>query len=92
MNGPHGRFNQAGDLAPRTGEQSRAIRRNLSTLGVDSAPLFAVHGFDDFTAAGAVVAGIRQTAIVPTRGYNGDLPAGLLPVVQRRPPWESSGE
>ena len=86
----YGTNNQAGDLKPHDGVDSRKWRRGMGFFFVHAVTVQGRHGFNDFVGA------IRLPGVVPravrplTSGYFGDTPADVQPVVYRLPPWGGS--
>lgn len=85
--GRYGAFNQAGDLAPKTGAQSRLIRANLGNLFVPFTLVVGRHGFNDFLGA-THIPGVHDKPIVNPSGYFGALPGVTQPTLVRGLPWE----
>lgn len=86
LRGRYGQFNQAGDLAPRTGPYSEGIEEELGTLFVRPATVFMRKGFNNFVG-GIQITNANPRAVVNPSGYNGAAPAGLQPSVLRPLPW-----
>ena len=82
----YGGNNQAGDLAPRTGAQSNAIKANMRSLFVQPQTVQGKRGFNNYVGA-TEIPGVQDYPIVPTTGYNGSLPRALQPTLATPQPW-----
>lgn len=89
--GRYGQFNQAGDLAPKTGAQSQLIRANLRELFQHPAPLVGRTYFHDYLGS-AAFPGVVNAPIFAASGYNGSLPAVTQPTLVRPLPWDTTGD
>lgn len=87
---PHsyGQENYAGALAPTDGPYSRAIRAALGFFFVDpnGSTLPYRHKFGGWVGK-SVFLGLADKAVVPSRAYGGDAPAGIQPTLTRLDPW-----
>lgn len=86
LSGRFGQFNQAGDLAPKTGPYSETLEAHEGTLNVDQHTVFMRRGFFNFIG-GVQLSGVHQGAIVGKQAYNGSAPSALQPTTVRPLPW-----
>lgn len=84
--GRYGQFNQAGDLAPKTGPYSEELEAALPGLYVDVRTVYMRKGFNNFLG-GIQITGANPSAVVGKKGYAGAAPAALQPSVVRPLPW-----
>lgn len=78
----HGRFNQAGDLAPRTSAYGQALRRAAAFLIGNPMPIGNEGdiGFRGFVGS-VVVRPSRVMPVVAFADFGGDLPLSAQPIL-----------
>lgn len=86
LRGRFGQFNQAGDLAPRTGRYADLYEEPLDQILVNARTVFARKGFNNFLG-GLQITNANPRAVVNPTGYTGAAPAGLQPTLVRPLPW-----
>lgn len=89
LSGRYGQYNQAGDLAPKTGAQSELIRKNLGQLFISAPPIVGQFFFHDYIGS-TEIPGVQDGVITMKPGYNGSLPAVTQPTIVRALPWDIS--
>lgn len=89
LQGRYGQFNQAGDLAPRTGPYGLDVQAHEEELEIALLPVVvptARRGFNNFIG-GIQVTNVNGDSVVGNTQYGGVAPAALQPTVARPLPW-----
>ena len=86
----NGQFNQAGDLAPRTGPYGTAFQAALPSLQIPRRVYVYKHPYGGWIGA-LVVEGVQDFSVVPGKAYNGALPGTDQPTIQRPSPYDGAG-